>query len=130
MLIYSLLEAGDLLSQVVDLVFEVFLPAANTGVSGFHEGAEAVYGIDHASAQETRGDVEAAERRLAGGTCGRGGRERANGETADGPDGCPEHEFSGSLAQNRDPSGTFELRRRKFSTAPACEAYVGYGGLY
>jgi hypothetical protein len=130
MLIYSLLEAGDLLSQVVDLVFEVLLPAADAGVADFHEGAEAVYGIDHASAQETRGDVEAAERRLAGGTCGRGGRERANGETANGPDGCPEHEFSGSLAQNRDPSGTFELRRRKFSTALTCEAYVGYGGLY
>ena len=51
-LIDSLLEAGDLFSQVVDLVFEVFFSAANAGVAGFDYGAEAVYGADDRSAEE------------------------------------------------------------------------------
>src|SRR5918993_4733454 len=121
MLVHSLLEAGDLLPEIVDLVFQVLLPATNTRVARFHDGAEAVYRPDYRSAEETRGDVEAAERRLAGRARGRGGREGPDGETANGPDGRPEHEFGGSLAQDRDPPGSSRLRRRKFSTAPVPE---------
>jgi hypothetical protein len=36
---------------------------------------------------------------LAGRPRGRGGRESSDGETADGSDGRPDHEFAGSLAQ-------------------------------
>ena len=53
MLVYSLLEAGYLFSEVVDFVFEVFFPASDAGVAGFDYGAEAVYGLDHCSTQET-----------------------------------------------------------------------------
>src|SRR3954454_22932150 len=129
-LIDSLLEAGDLLSEVVDLVFEVLFPAADAGVAGFDDGAEAVYGPDDRSAQETRGEVEAAERRFAGRTRGRSGGEGPDGETAEGPDGRPEHEFGGSFAQDQRPPGSFELRRRKFSTALVTQGSRTGGGLY
>jgi hypothetical protein len=56
-----LLEAGYLFSEVVDFVFEVFFPASDAGVAGFDYGAEAVYGLDYCSAQETCGEVESAE---------------------------------------------------------------------
>ena len=68
-LVDSLLEAGDLLSEVVDLVFQVLFPAANAGVAGFDDGAEAVYGLDYCSAQEACGKVDAAEGRFAGRAC-------------------------------------------------------------
>src|SRR5215210_5432424 len=99
MLIYSLLEAGDLLSEVVDFVFQVLFSAADAGVAGFYFGAEAVYGPDDRSAQETDGEVEAAVRRFAGRACGRGRGEGPDREAAQRPDGRPQHELVGSFTQ-------------------------------
>jgi L-seryl-tRNA(Ser) seleniumtransferase len=82
-------------------VFEVFFPAADAGVAGFDYGAEAVYGLDHCSAQEACGEVDAAESRFAGRACGWGSGEGADGETAHRSDGGPEHEFGGSFAQDK-----------------------------
>ena len=68
-LVDALLEAGYLFSQVVDFVFEVFFSTPDAGVARFDYGAEAVYGLDHCSAQETCGKVDAAEGRFAGRAC-------------------------------------------------------------
>jgi L-seryl-tRNA(Ser) seleniumtransferase len=119
-----LLQAGDLLPEVVDLVFEVLLPPADTSITGLYKGPQAIDRLYHGSAQETRGDIEPAEHRLAGRTRGSGGREGPDGETASGPHCRPEHEFGGSLAQKRPSFSLSELRRRKFSTAPVPQGYT------
>ena len=80
-------------------MFEILLTPADAGITGFKNRPETIHGLDHGPAQETRGDVQPAEHRLAGRPRGRGGRESSDGETADGPDGCPDQEFAGSLAQ-------------------------------
>src|SRR5215208_558349 len=130
MLVDSLLEAGDLLPEVVDLAFEVLFSAADAGVAGFDDGAQAVYGPDDRSAQETRGEVESAERRFACRARRWSSGESPDGEAAQRPYGRPEHEFGGSFAQNQRPPGTFELRRRKFSTALVLQGSRRCGGLY
>jgi hypothetical protein len=99
MLVYPLLQACDLLPELVYLVFEILLTPTDAGITGFQNGPETIHGLDHGPAQETGGDVQPAEYRLAGGPCGRRGREGSYGETADGSDGRPDHEFGGSLAQ-------------------------------
>src|SRR5215210_1440589 len=98
-LIYALLQACDLLSEFVYLVFEILLTPTNAGITGFQNRPETIHGLDHGPAQETRGDVQPAEHRLAGRPRGRCGREGSDGETAYGPDGRPDHEFVASLAQ-------------------------------
>jgi hypothetical protein len=80
-------------------VFEILLTPTNAGITGFQNRPETIHGLDHGSAQQTRGDVQPAEHRLAGRPRGRGGRESSDGETADGSDGRPDHEFASSLAQ-------------------------------
>ena len=99
MLIHSLLEACDLLPELVYLVFEILLTPTDAGITGLQNGPETVYGLDHGLAQVTRRDVQPAEHGLAGRPGGRCGREGSYGETADGSDGRPDHEFGGSLAQ-------------------------------
>ena len=101
--VHTLLEAGDLVSEFVDLVFEVLLTSSNTRIPGFHDRSEAIHRVEHGSAQKTCGDVEPAEYGLAGRSCGRGRREGSDGEAAGGPYGRPEHEFGGSLAQKQHP---------------------------
>jgi L-seryl-tRNA(Ser) seleniumtransferase len=123
-LIHSLLQASDLLPELVDLVFEILLTPADSGITGFHNRPEAIHRPDHGPAQKTCGDLEPAERGLAGRPRGRGGREGSRGETARGPHGRPKHEFGGTLAQKQRPSGSPELRRRKFSTAPMGHGYT------
>jgi L-seryl-tRNA(Ser) seleniumtransferase len=123
-LIHPLLQACDLLPELVYLVFEILLTPTDTGITGFQNGPEAIYGLDHGLAQKTRGDVQSAEHRLACRPRGRRSREGSYGETADSPDGRPDEEFGGSLAQSQLPSGSSELRRRKFSTAPMLQGYT------
>src|ERR671911_1934645 len=123
-LIYSLLKACDLLSELVYFVFEILLTTADAGITGFQNGPETIHGLNHGPSQETCGDVQPAEHRLAGRPRGRCAREGSDGETADGPDGRPDNEFRGSLAQKQLPSGSSELRRRKFSTAPMLQGYT------
>ena len=124
MLIHPLLQACDLLPELVYLVFEILLTPTDAGITGFQNGPEAIHGLDHGLAQETRGDVQPTEYRLTGGPCGRRSREGSYGETTDGSDGRPDEEFGGSLAQSQLPSGSSELRRRKFSTAPMLQGYT------
>ena len=121
----ALLQACDLLPELVDLVFEILLTSTNAGITGFQNRPETIHNLDHGPAEETCGDVQPAEDRLAGRPRGRCGREGSDGETADGSDGRPDHEFGGSLAQKQHPSGSPELRRRKFSTAPMLQGYTG-----
>src|ERR671911_55461 len=123
-LIYSLLKACDLLSELVYFVFEILLTTADAGITGFQNGPETIHGLNHGPSQETCGDVQPAEHRLAGRPRGRCAREGSDGETADRPDGRPDNEFRGSLAQKQLPSGSSELRRRKFSTAPMLQGYT------
>ena len=120
----TLLQASDLLSELIYLVFEVLLTPPNTGITGFHDGPEAIYHADHGSAQKMYGDLQPAERGSAGRSCGRGGCEGSDGETARGPHGRSQHEFGGVLTQGIRPSGSPELRRRKFSTAPSVHGYT------
>ena len=105
-------------------MFEILLAPANAGVTGFQQGPETIHGLDYGSAHKTCGDIQPAQHRLAGRPRGRCGREGPDGETADGPDGRPDNEFGGSLAQKQLPSGSSELRRRKFSTAPMLQGYT------
>jgi L-seryl-tRNA(Ser) seleniumtransferase len=119
-----LLQACDLFPKLVYLVFEILLTPTNAGITGFQNRPETIHGLDHGPAQETRGDVQPAEHRLAGRPRGRCGRESSDGKAADGPDGRPDHEFGGSLAQKKLPSGSSERRRRKFSTAPRLQGYT------
>src|SRR5215210_752479 len=120
----TLLQASDLLSELIYLVFEVLLTPPNTGITGFHDGPEAIYRADYGPAQKTYGDLQPAERGSAGRSCGRGGCEGSDGETARGPHGRPQHEFGGALTQGVRPSGSPELRRRKFSTASSVHGYT------
>src|SRR5918995_1741304 len=123
-LIYSLLKACDLLSELVYFVFEILLTTTDAGITGFQNGPETIHGLDHGPSQETCGDVQSAEHRLACRPRGRRSREGSYGKAADGPDGRPDHEFGGSLAQKKLPSGSSERRRRKFSTAPRLQGYT------
>jgi L-seryl-tRNA(Ser) seleniumtransferase len=105
-------------------VFEILLTTTDAGITGFQNGPETIHGLNQGPSQETCGDVQPAEHRLAGRPRGRCAREGSDGETADGPDGRPDNEFGGSLAQKQLPSGSSELRRRKFSTAPMLQGYT------
>ena len=111
-------------------MFEILLTPTDAGITGFKNRTETIHGLEHGPAQETRGDVEAAVRRFACRARGRGRGEGPDGETAQRSYGRPEHKFGGSFAQNQRPFGSFELRRRKFSTAPVLQGSRGYGGLY
>src|ERR671911_3202646 len=88
-LIYSLLKACDLLSELVYFVFEILLTTADAGISGFQNGPETIHGLDHGPSQETCGDVQPAEHRLAGRPPGRCAPERPAGENPGRPHGGP-----------------------------------------
>ena len=91
-------EARDLLSELFDLVFEVFLPAPDAGVTGFEDAAEAVDGTHRGPADEAGAAAYASEGGLAGGASGWGGGEEAGGETRGGPEDRSENDFRRAFA--------------------------------
>lgn len=97
----ALLQACDLLSQFVYLLFEVFLPPTYAGIPGFEDEAESVYGSDSGSPHEAGRAAEAAQGRLAGrASRGRGG-EKADGEAGRGPEGRPEKKLRRTFAHSK-----------------------------
>jgi hypothetical protein len=46
-------------------VFEILLTTTDAGITGFQNGPETIHGLDHGLSQETCGDVQPAEHRLA-----------------------------------------------------------------
>src|ERR671911_2321317 len=96
-LIYSLLKACDLLSELVYFVFEILLTTTDASITGFQNGPETIHGLDHGPSQETCGDVQPAEHRLAGRPRGRFARVGSDRANAPGPGGRPHNEIVGFL---------------------------------
>ena len=66
--VHTLLQACDLLPELVYLVFEILLTPTDAGITGFHNGPETIHGLDNGPAQKTCGDVQPANRCSAGWT--------------------------------------------------------------
>ena len=56
-LIHALLQACDLLPELVYFVFEILLTTTDAGITGFQNGPETINGLDHGPAQKTCRDV-------------------------------------------------------------------------